>query len=315
MQKYMRRMDTLVELLATQIPEMQTIESRSEAMVTCYPGNGARYIKHCDNPNRNGRKVTAIYYLNPAWQPGDGGELRVFSPASEHHRDIAPIGDRLIVFFSNARVPHEVLPSNVDRYAVTHWYMCYAERREAEASLDGRGQADDVRIERERIQQEIARWEQQYGDQVQREQPEGGPTDENDSGGGGGGGGSAEPERGAESGGGVNAEALEQKLTLTQDGEAASPAPRPQSSAPPFLSYQLTVDAARGQTEVTLQVPGIASAAELEVDIQASLLEVSAPARAAGACIPLDPPVDPDHSSVKLKKKRQTLLVVMPHHK
>jgi Rps23 Pro-64 3,4-dihydroxylase Tpa1-like proline 4-hydroxylase len=33
---------------------------------------GARYTRHVDNPNNNGRKLTAILYLNTTWQPGEG---------------------------------------------------------------------------------------------------------------------------------------------------------------------------------------------------------------------------------------------------
>jgi hypothetical protein len=62
---------------------------------------GAKYPKHVDNvglPDK--RKVTAIYYFNPKWQPGDGGELRLWGNAGLVE-DVAPISDRLVVFWSD----------------------------------------------------------------------------------------------------------------------------------------------------------------------------------------------------------------------
>lgn len=46
-------------------------------MVACYPGSGAHYLRHVDNPNKDGRIITAIYYLNLNWDTKrSGGVLR-----------------------------------------------------------------------------------------------------------------------------------------------------------------------------------------------------------------------------------------------
>ena len=36
-----------------------------------------QYIKHCDNPNKNGRILTVIFYANVQWDEGYGGQLRI----------------------------------------------------------------------------------------------------------------------------------------------------------------------------------------------------------------------------------------------
>lgn len=90
--KYLQRVDTCVSELSTFLPELKTITNRSEAMCTCYPGNGARYTRHCDNPNQNGRKLTALLYLNEEWEEGHGGELRACHPPpyDNHSKAVLP---------------------------------------------------------------------------------------------------------------------------------------------------------------------------------------------------------------------------------
>jgi len=89
-------------------------------MVTCYPGGGAKYVKHLDNPDDNGRKLTLILYLNESWVQGDGGELRLYNEMGGYE-DVAPLMNRLVIFWADL-IPHEVLPAHTERYAVTLWY-------------------------------------------------------------------------------------------------------------------------------------------------------------------------------------------------
>ncbi|KAI5611507.1 egl nine-like 3 [Silurus asotus] len=103
-----------------------------KAMVACYPGSGAGYVKHVDNPNADGRCVTCIYYLNKNWNAKEhGGVLRIFPEGKSYVADIEPLFDRLLLFWSDRRNPHEVQPSFATRYAITVWYFDSEERAEA----------------------------------------------------------------------------------------------------------------------------------------------------------------------------------------
>ena len=59
-------------------PEVAGVTNRSNCMATIYPGGNARYIRHVDNPDGNGRLLTCILYLNSGWRPKDGGALRMY---------------------------------------------------------------------------------------------------------------------------------------------------------------------------------------------------------------------------------------------
>ncbi|HLZ97239.1 MAG TPA: 2OG-Fe(II) oxygenase [Steroidobacteraceae bacterium] len=82
------------------------------------PGTG--YARHVDQPQRrNERKVSLVLYLNEAWTPGAGGELRIFD--GEEARDIEPIGGRLVCFLTEGR-EHAVLTTHRDRLSITGWF-------------------------------------------------------------------------------------------------------------------------------------------------------------------------------------------------
>lgn len=94
---------------------------------------GAFYQKHMDafKPTENNlsnfnmgsnRKISTILYLNPNWQPEDGGELLMFHDDQDQpFLRVSPKFGRLLVFFSE-EFPHEVLPTNKSRYSLTGWF-------------------------------------------------------------------------------------------------------------------------------------------------------------------------------------------------
>ena len=125
---------------------LSAVRTRMRPMLSRY-GKGARFARHCDShcdrgqgPHCNGRVLTAVYYLNQSWVDRDGGCLRVYRSqvrgreeeeeeedediSSDAVADVAPISDRLVLFYSDFRCPHEVLEVNGEsRFAITLWYM------------------------------------------------------------------------------------------------------------------------------------------------------------------------------------------------
>uniref|UniRef100_A0A674N422 hypoxia-inducible factor-proline dioxygenase n=1 Tax=Takifugu rubripes TaxID=31033 RepID=A0A674N422_TAKRU len=127
----MGRMDDLIRHCNGKLGNY-AINGRTKAMVACYPGNGTGYVRHVDNPNGDGRCVTCIYYLNKDWNAKEhGGLLRIFPEGKAQFADIEPKFDRLLLFWSDRRNPHEVQPAYATRYAITVWYFDADERARA----------------------------------------------------------------------------------------------------------------------------------------------------------------------------------------
>ncbi|WP_263261509.1 2OG-Fe(II) oxygenase [Pseudomonas sp. RIT-PI-S] len=97
-----------------------------EGHYACYPP-GAYYRRHLDRFNDDDRRsVSTVLYLNSAWLPEDGGQLRLYLPGERTH-DVVPTGGALVVFLS-AEIPHEVLPARRERLSLTGWFRRRGER-------------------------------------------------------------------------------------------------------------------------------------------------------------------------------------------
>ncbi|VVN95955.1 2OG-Fe(II) oxygenase [Pseudomonas fluorescens] len=91
-----------------------------ESHFALYPP-GAFYLKHVDRFRDDDRRmVSAVLYLNQAWLPEHGGQLRMYLDVGVEY-DVVPTGGCLVVFLSG-EVPHEVLPATRDRLSLTGWF-------------------------------------------------------------------------------------------------------------------------------------------------------------------------------------------------
>ena len=112
---------------------------KSTFMLAEYPGGGTRYVRHRDaTPSPfAGRKLTCLYYLNPAWDPTMGGALEIWprscdeavlerqksgeEPDGSPPEIVAPMMDRLVIFKS--ALEHAVAPAHFNRIAITAWFV------------------------------------------------------------------------------------------------------------------------------------------------------------------------------------------------
>ena len=95
-----------------------------EGHFAIYP-QGAFYKPHLDrHAGTSERIITVILYLNPDWQPGDGGELKLWTTSGEKSGEFELIEPRLgtMVCFLAGEFWHEVLPAHKTRMSITGWF-------------------------------------------------------------------------------------------------------------------------------------------------------------------------------------------------
>ncbi|MFH4463133.1 2OG-Fe(II) oxygenase [Vibrio diabolicus] len=83
---------------------------------------GDFYQKHldCFKGNEN-RRLTTVFYMNESWTEEDAGELVVYDLNDNKIATIPPRSGRLFVFLSE-QFPHEVLPTNTERFSIAGWF-------------------------------------------------------------------------------------------------------------------------------------------------------------------------------------------------
>ncbi|MFM2196773.1 MAG: hypothetical protein RLZZ505_205 [Verrucomicrobiota bacterium] len=95
-----------------------------EGHYAVYPPGGF-YKPHLDrHRGTQDRILSVILYLNPAWQAGDGGELRMRTTPGEQGGDFITVEPRMgtLVCFLAGDFWHEVMPANKTRASVTGWF-------------------------------------------------------------------------------------------------------------------------------------------------------------------------------------------------
>lgn len=83
---------------------------------------GDFYQKHldCFQGNEN-RRLTTVFYMNDEWSEEDAGELVVYDLGDNPLMTLPPKSGRLFVFLSE-QFPHEVLPTNTERFSIAGWF-------------------------------------------------------------------------------------------------------------------------------------------------------------------------------------------------
>jgi SM-20-related protein len=95
-----------------------------EGHFAIYP-HGAFYKAHLDrHEGSSERIVTTILYLNEDWQPGDGGELKLWTTPGDTEGEFVLIEPRLgtLVCFLSGDFWHEVMPARKIRASITGWF-------------------------------------------------------------------------------------------------------------------------------------------------------------------------------------------------
>ncbi len=86
---------------------------------------GGFYKRHLDAfKGARNRVLSSVFYLNDDWQEADGGGLAIYA---SNDSDAAPLLTVMpeigtMVIFLSEEIPHEVLPTQRNRYSIAGWF-------------------------------------------------------------------------------------------------------------------------------------------------------------------------------------------------
>jgi SM-20-related protein len=96
-----------------------------ESHFAVYPAGGFYKAHRDQHAGATKRIVTVILYLNDDWQPGDGGDLRLWTTPGKAQGPSVLIEPRMgtLVCFMADDHWHEVLVSHKPRMSITGWFL------------------------------------------------------------------------------------------------------------------------------------------------------------------------------------------------
>jgi len=84
---------------------------------------GDFYRRHVDAfKGESNRVLSVVTYLNRGWEPDQGGELVLYPESASTDSITVQPGFRTLVMFLSEEMPHEVLPTTRERFAVAGWF-------------------------------------------------------------------------------------------------------------------------------------------------------------------------------------------------
>lgn len=119
--EYIGQIETFIDDLRLYLNRTCYLGLRDYEMhLAVYPV-GSFYKRHADRFKLNAhRHISFVFYLNPDWKSGDGGELKIYLPDGSE-KTVEPKGGTLVAFRSE--LEHEVLEANAPRYSLTGWML------------------------------------------------------------------------------------------------------------------------------------------------------------------------------------------------